>query len=97
VASPSAETRIYLTHMQEAVKVYAGFLVRTDQCRRHLCLDLATDCTEDLVDSPDIHTRITKQLVSSSVQKRSGETMALAARLDSVAVARSCYRTSRGI
>jgi len=34
MAHALAETRIYLTHMQEAVKAYAGFLVRTDQCRR---------------------------------------------------------------
>jgi hypothetical protein len=51
-------------------KIVGGRLARANQCAPvwHLCLNLAAGRTENLVDSPDVIARITKELISSAVQ-----------------------------
>lgn len=89
-ARPSVEAYLYLTYVYQALDAYVEFLARTDQWvpLEHLYLGLVTGKPEDLVDSPDVLSRIAKELIQSGARQQADIAAELATRLDSVAVAR---------
>lgn len=89
-ARPSVEAYLYLTYVYQALDAYVESLAKADQWvpLEHLYLSLVTGKSEDLVDAPDVLSRIAKELMQSGARQQADIAAELATRLDSVAVAR---------
>lgn len=89
-ARPSVEAYVYLTYVYQALDAYVEFLAKSDQwvSLEHLYLNLVTGKPEDLVDAPDVLSRIAKELIQSGARQQADIAAELATRLDSAAVAR---------
>jgi hypothetical protein len=85
---PSAEAYLYLTYVYQGLDAYVESLAKADQwvVLEHLYLSLVTGKPEDLVDSPDVLTRIAKELIQSGARQQSDIAAAMAARLDPAVV-----------
>ncbi|HMU53940.1 MAG TPA: hypothetical protein PKA61_02985 [Nitrospira sp.] len=89
-ARPSVEAYLYLTYVYQALDAYVESLAKADQWvpLEHLYLSLVTGKPEDLVDSPDVLSRIAKELIQSGARQQADIAAESATRLDSAAVAR---------
>lgn len=87
---PSAENYVYLTYVYHAIDGYLESLSKTDRwvAVGQLYLNLATRDVEDLIDPPDVLTRIAKEVIQNSVRQQSDVTAAMATRLDRAATER---------
>ncbi len=87
---PSAASYLYLTYVYHAIDGYLEHLAKTDKWVRvqHLYLNLAGRGADDLVEPPDVLSRIAKEIMQGSVRQQSDITAAMAARLDEETVNR---------
>jgi tetratricopeptide (TPR) repeat protein len=85
---PTAEAYLYLTYVYQALDAYVESLAKTDQwvALEHLYLSLVTGKPEDLVDTPDVLTRIAKELMQSGARQQADVAAAMASRLDPAVV-----------
>lgn len=83
-ARPTAEAYLYLTYVYQALDAYVESLAKADQwvALEHLYLSFVTGKPEDLVDAPDVLTRIAKELMQSGARQQADVTAAMANRLD---------------
>jgi tetratricopeptide (TPR) repeat protein len=83
-ARPSAESYLYLTYVYHALDAYVESLASSDQWVRLelLYLSLVTPKVEDLVDPPDVLTRIAKELMQSGARQQADIAAAMAAKID---------------
>lgn len=81
---PSAASYLYLTYVYHALDGYLEHLAKTDQWVRveQLHLNLASSGPLDLVDPPDVLSRIAKEVIQGSARQQSDVTAAMAVRLD---------------
>ncbi len=88
--APSVESYLYLTYVYHAIDGYLEHLAKTDKWVRvqHLYLNLAGRGADDLVEPPDVLSRIAKEIMQGSVRQQSDITAAMAARLDEETVNR---------
>lgn len=82
--APSAESYVYLTYVYHAIDGYLESLSKADHwvAVGHLYLNFAWRDAGDLVDPPDVLTRIAKEIIQGSVRQQSDVTAAMATRLD---------------
>lgn len=81
---PSVESYVYLTYVYQAVDGYLEHLAKTDQWVKvnHVFLNLATATPSDLVDPPDVLTRIAKEIIQQAAQQQADVAAAMANRLN---------------
>jgi tetratricopeptide (TPR) repeat protein len=81
---PSAESYVYLTYVYQAIDGYVESLAKSDRwvAVDHLYLNLAARDVQDLVDPPEVLTRIAKEIIQNSARQQSDVTAAMANRLN---------------
>ncbi|NKB82555.1 MAG: hypothetical protein GKS05_11835 [Nitrospirales bacterium] len=88
--APSVEGYVYLTYVYHAIDGYLSFLAKHDEWGKvgQLALGLFSEGTRDIVDPPDMLSRMAKELIHEGLRQQFDLTAAMANRLDRSAVDR---------
>ncbi|BCA57025.1 hypothetical protein W02_41650 [Nitrospira sp. KM1] len=82
--NPSAQSYLYLAYLYQALDAYVEFLAKSDHwvVLELVYVSFVTTKTEELVDSRDVLTRISKELLQTGARQQADIAASMASKLD---------------
>ena len=86
---PSTRSYLYLTYVYQALDAYVESLAKADRwvAMEHLYLNLSSGGPDELLDPPNVLSRMAKEMIQAAVRQQADVTSELATRLDPSVVA----------